>query len=235
MITIKFFASLKTIAEMEEKIIEVSNSISMDQLSEIISKTSPKMGEFIREKKVMISVNQEMADSETIIHDGDEVAFLPPFSGGSYNKEVNIMSTTTDSKVRIQLENFSVTDEIEVMKKVSRNIGGITTFLGTGRELSKGENITQLNFEHYPKMAEKKLEEIRLKAIKDYGIIDMSIIHRIGPIEIGENIVLIVAVGEHRKETFIACEWAIAELKRTTPIWKRETTSTGEVWVQDTP
>ena len=145
------------------------------------------------------------------------------------------MSKNTDSKVRIQLENFSVTDEIEVMKKVSRNIGGITTFLGTGRELSKGENITQLNFEHYPKMAEKKLEEIRLKAIKDYGIIDMSIIHRIGPIEIGENIVLIVAVGEHRKETFIACEWAIAELKRTPPIWKRETTSTGEVWVQDTP
>ena len=83
MITIKFFASLKTIAEMEEKIIDVSNSISMDQLSEIISNTSPKMGAFIREKKVMISVNQEMADSDTIIHDGDEVAFLPPFSGGS--------------------------------------------------------------------------------------------------------------------------------------------------------
>ena len=145
------------------------------------------------------------------------------------------MSTTTDSKIRIQLEDFSVTDEIEAMKKVSRNIGGITTFLGTGRELSKGENISQLNFEHYPKMAEKKLAEIREKSIKDFGIIDMSIIHRIGPIDIGENIVLIVAVGEHRAETFKACEWAIAELKRTTPIWKRETTSTGEVWVQDTP
>ena len=145
------------------------------------------------------------------------------------------MNTTTESKIRIQLENFSVTDEIETMKKVSRNIGGITTFLGTGRELSKGQNIAQLNFEHYPKMAEKKLEEIRQQAIKDYGIIDMSIIHRIGPIEIGENIVLIVAVGEHRKETFIACEWAISELKRVTPIWKRETTTNGEVWVQDTP
>ncbi len=145
------------------------------------------------------------------------------------------MNTATFSKVRIQQEDFSVTDEIETMKKVSRNIGGITTFLGTGRELSKGENITKLSFEHYPKMAEKKLEEIREKAIKDYGIIDMSIIHRIGSIDIGENIVLIVAVGEHRKETFVACEWAIAELKRTTPIWKRETTSKGEVWVQDTP
>ena len=145
------------------------------------------------------------------------------------------MSTALESNVRIQQENFVVTDEIEAIKKVSNNIGGITTFLGTGRELSKGENISKLNFEHYPKMAEKKLEEIRLQAIKDYGIIEMIIIHRIGEIDIGENIVLIIAAGEHRKETFKACEWAIAELKRTTPIWKRETTSTGEVWVQDTP
>ena len=83
MITVKFFASLKTIAKREEDRIEIENSISMDQLSEIISKTSPKMGDIIRDKKVMKSVNQEMADSETIIHDGDEVAFLPPFSGGS--------------------------------------------------------------------------------------------------------------------------------------------------------
>ena len=145
------------------------------------------------------------------------------------------MSTALESNVRIQQENFVVTDEIEAIKKVSRNIGGITTFLGTGRELSKGENISKLDFEHYPKMAEKKLEEIRIQAIKDYGIIEMIIVHRIGKIDIGENIVLIVAAGEHRKETFKACEWAIAELKRTTPIWKRETTSTGEVWVQDTP
>ena len=145
------------------------------------------------------------------------------------------MSTALESNVRIQQENFVVTDEIETVKKVSNNIGGITIFLGTGRELSKGENISKLNFEHYPKMAEKKLEEIRIQAIKDYGIIEMIIIHRIGEIDIGENIVLIVAAGEHRKETFKACEWAIAELKRTTPIWKRETTTTGEVWVQDTP
>ena len=145
------------------------------------------------------------------------------------------MNTALESNVRIQQENFVVTDEIEAIKKVSRNIGGITTFLGTGRELSKGENISKLDFEHYPKMAEKKLEEIRIQAIKDYGIIEMIIVHRIGEIDIGENIVLIVAAGEHRKETFKACEWAIAELKRTTPIWKRETTSSGEVWVQDTP
>jgi molybdopterin synthase catalytic subunit len=145
------------------------------------------------------------------------------------------MSTATESKVRIQKDDFNVHNEIEMMKRSSRNIGGIATFLGTGRELNKGENITKLNFEHYPQMAEKKLDEIREKAIQDFGIIDMSIIHRVGPIDIGENIVLIIACGEHRQEAFKACEWAIAELKRTTPIWKRETTSTGEVWVQATP
>jgi sulfur-carrier protein len=83
MITVKFFASLKTIAEKEEEQIEVQSPISMDQLSDIISKTSPKMGDIIRDNKIMISVNQEMADADTVIHDGDEVAFLPPFSGGS--------------------------------------------------------------------------------------------------------------------------------------------------------
>ena len=83
MITVKFFASLKAIAEKEEEQIEVQSSISMDQLSDNISKTSPEMADIIRDNKIMISVNQEMADADTVIHDGDEVAFLPPFSGGS--------------------------------------------------------------------------------------------------------------------------------------------------------
>ena len=83
MITVKYFASLKAIAEKEEEQIEVQSSISMDQLSDIISKTSPKMADIIRNNKIMVSVNQEMVDANTVIHDGDEVAFLPPFSGGS--------------------------------------------------------------------------------------------------------------------------------------------------------
>ena len=83
MITLKYFASLRDIAEKEEDSLDIENSITIDQLSDIISKTAPKMGAIIREKKVMISVNQEMASADTIIHDGDEVAFLPPFSGGA--------------------------------------------------------------------------------------------------------------------------------------------------------
>ena len=83
MITLKYFASLKSIAEKEEDQLDIENPITLDQLSDIISKTTPKMGELIREKKVLITINQEMASVDTIIHDGDEVAFLPPFSGGT--------------------------------------------------------------------------------------------------------------------------------------------------------
>jgi molybdopterin converting factor subunit 1 len=83
MITLKYFASLKSIAEKEEDQLDIENPITLDQLSDIISKTTPKMGEMIREKKVLVSINQEMASVDTIIHDGDEVAFLPPFSGGT--------------------------------------------------------------------------------------------------------------------------------------------------------
>ncbi len=83
MITLKYFASLKSIAEKEEDRLDIKNPITLDQLSDIISKTAPKMGEMIREKKVLVSINQEMASVDTIIHDGDEVAFLPPFSGGT--------------------------------------------------------------------------------------------------------------------------------------------------------
>lgn len=137
--------------------------------------------------------------------------------------------------VRIQREDFSINEEIGRVKESSRSIGGIVTFLGTGRDISKGKEIMSLEFEHYPGMAEKKLQDIRKKAIKDFDLIEASIVHRIGKIEIGENIVLIITAARHRKDAFKACEWAISELKRITPIWKREMTVDGEVWVEAHP
>jgi len=117
----------------------------------------------------------------------------------------------------------------------SKGIGGVTIFLGAARDFSKGESITGLDFEHYPGMAEKKLLDIRERALRNFDIIEMGIVHRVGTIDIGENIVLIVAASAHRNDAFMACEWAITELKRTTPIWKQETTGKGDVWVSETP
>ncbi len=137
--------------------------------------------------------------------------------------------------VRIQKDAFSTEEEVARVKAASRGIGAVVAFLGTARDFSKGESITGLDFEHYPGMAEARLRDIRERALKNFNIIEMSIVHRTGRIEIGEDIVLIAAASAHRNDAFMACEWAITELKRTTPIWKRETTGKGEVWVSETP
>lgn len=141
----------------------------------------------------------------------------------------------SEELVRIQRENFSINEVVEDVKKASKGIGAVVTFLGAGRDVSKGESISALEFEHYPGMAEKKLRDIRKRALENFNIIEMAIVHRTGPIDIGEDIVLIAAASAHRNDAFMACEWAITELKRTTPIWKRETTTAGEVWVSETP
>ncbi|MDO8426808.1 MAG: molybdenum cofactor biosynthesis protein MoaE [Deltaproteobacteria bacterium] len=142
---------------------------------------------------------------------------------------------TAEGLVKIQEKPFSIEEAVTKVKAASKGIGAVVTFLGTARDFSKGSVITGLDFEHYPGMAEKKLKDIRERALKNFDIIEMAIVHRTGRIEIGEDIVLIAAASAHRNDAFMACEWAITELKRTTPIWKRETTKSGEVWVSETP
>ncbi|MBI4714578.1 MAG: MoaD family protein [Nitrospirae bacterium] len=224
MVTVKFFAILKNLAGKEEARFDVGAGTTLKGLVELIHKEYPKVGEMIRDKKVLISINQEIGNDETPVKNGDEVGILPPFAGGGSNP-----------MIRIQKEDFSVDEEIARVKASSGNIGGIVVFLGTGRGTSRGRNIKKLDFEHYPGMAEKKLGEIREQALKDFDIIEVNIVHRISAIDIGENIVLIVVGAAHRADAFKACKWCIDELKRITPIWKKETTPEGEIWVEEHP
>jgi molybdopterin synthase catalytic subunit len=137
--------------------------------------------------------------------------------------------------VRVQREDFSIDEELRRVRQRSKRVGGIAMFLGTARDRSKGKEVDSITFEHYEGMAQKKLREIRARALKDFGIIEMLVLHRYGEIGIGENIVLIIAGAEHRAEAFQACKWAIDELKQITPIWKLEHTPEGEVWVEEHP
>jgi len=191
----------------------------------------PAIGELIQKKKVLVSVNQEIAHEDTTIQDGDEIALLPPFAGGTHMDHAG-----DDAQfVRVQREDFSVDAEINRVRGRSKRIGGIATFLGIARDRSKGRDVDSITFEHYEGMAQKKLREIRERALKDFDIIEVAILHRYGEIGISENIVLIVVGAEHRAEAFRACKWAIDELKQITPIWKLEHTPEGEVWVEEHP
>ncbi len=225
MVKVKFFAILKNLAGKEDAQFDIGSGIKLKDLVGMIDKEFPKIGEMIRNKRVLISINHEIGSDDTQIKDGDEVGILPPFAGG----------VKGSSMVRVQKEDFSTDEEINRVKASSGDIGGIVVFLGIGRGTSRGRSIKKLDFEHYPGMAEKKLNEIREQALKDFDIKEVNIVHRISEIGIGENIVLIVVGAAHRADAFKACKWCIDELKRITPIWKKETTPEGEIWVEEHP
>jgi molybdopterin converting factor subunit 1 len=224
MITIKLFAILKDKAGRDELHIN-SRSSTVSELLREVSNEYPALSEILSCGRILTAVNQEFVKGDAPVKDGDEVALMPPFSGGS----------GTPGHVHIQREPFSLDREIDRLKQASPSIGAIVTFLGTTRDISRGKQVTKLEFEHYPGMAEKKLGEIRARAIKEYGVIEVTIIHRTGVLPIGENIVLIAVAAGHRDEAFKACRFCIDELKRITPIWKKETTLEGEEWVEEHP
>lgn len=233
MVTIKLFGMTKSLAGNQGSLVlALANGRQVKDLVELLNAGYPMIGELIQKKKVLVSVNQEIAHEETDIRDGDEVALLPPFAGGT-----STMNETHDDAqfVRVQREDFSVDAEVNRVRGRSKRIGGISIFLGTARDRSKGRDVDSITFEHYEGMAQKTLREIRERALKDFDIIEVAILHRYGKIGIGENIVLIVVGAEHRAEAFRACKWAIDELKQITPIWKLEHTPEGEVWAEEHP
>jgi len=232
MVTIRLFGMTKSLAGNQDSLsVALGNGRRVKDLLELLHAGYPLIGELIHKKKVLVSVNQEIAHEETDIRDGDEVALLPPFAGGA-----PMDPASDDSQfVRVQREDFSVDAEISRVRGRSKRIGGISIFLGTARDRSKGRDVASITFEHYEGMAQKKLREIRERALKDFDIIEVAILHRYGDIGIGDNIVLIVVGAEHRAEAFRACKWAIDELKHITPIWKLEHTPEGEVWVEEHP
>ena len=232
MITVRLFGMTKSLAKnLSELSLELNGARQVKDLVALLEAQYPQIGELIHKKKVLVSVNQEIAHEETEIRDGDEIALLPPFAGGT-----SVGGQLDDAQfVRVQREDFSVDAEINRVRGRSKRIGGISIFLGTARDRSKGRDVDGITFEHYEGMAQKKLREIRERALKDFDIIEVAILHRYGEIGIGENIVLIVVGAEHRAEAFRACQWAIDELKQITPIWKLEHTPEGEVWVEEHP
>jgi molybdopterin synthase catalytic subunit len=227
MITVKLFGMTKSLADNQSSLtLALGKQQSVKNVVELVNKRYPKIGELIHKKKILVAVNQEIAHEDTKVQEGDEVALLPPFAGGS---------SENDLFVRVQREDFSVDAELKRVRSRSRRIGGIAVFLGTARDHSKGREVDGITFEHYEGMAQKTLREIRERALKDFDILELLIIHRYGEIAIGENIVLIIAGAEHRADAFRACKWAIDELKQITPIWKLEHTPSGEVWVEEHP
>lgn len=131
-------------------------------------------------------------------------------------------------RVEVTRNDFSIDEVCRALR--TPGTGAIVTFLGVVRGAGERE-VVRLEFEAYIEMALEELSKLREEAIKRFGLEDLAIIHRIGPIDRGENIVLIAAAGSHRDECFEAARFTIDRLKQLVPVWKKEVFADGEEWV----
>jgi molybdopterin synthase catalytic subunit len=139
------------------------------------------------------------------------------------------------AQVRIQYEDFSQDEEINALKSASKRMGGIGTFLGCARDFSEGRDVSEISFDAYGSMALSEMNKLRSDAIEKFDLLDARIVHRIGTVKGGDNIVFIAAGAERRVAALEACRWMIDELKQRVPIWKKEITPQGDAWVVPHP
>jgi molybdopterin synthase catalytic subunit len=133
--------------------------------------------------------------------------------------------------VRIQTEDFDLSQEVKQLRAGDARVGAVATFVGTVRDRNDGSDVAAMTLEHYPGMTEKSLEEIIEKAKARWDIFDVLIIHRVGPLDIEDQIVLTAVTSAHRGEAFAACEYVMDYLKTLAPFWKKEDTPEGARWV----
>ena len=133
--------------------------------------------------------------------------------------------------VRVQTEDFDVSQEMLVLRQKNPKIGAVASFVGVVRDLNDGDEVSALTLEHYPGMTERSLEEIVSEAKSRWNIYDALIIHRVGTLLPLDQIVLVLVTSAHRGESFKACEFLMDYLKTRAPFWKKEQTSSGERWV----
>ena len=135
-------------------------------------------------------------------------------------------------RIRVQHEDFDVSALTRDLVGQRRDIGAVVSFTGRVRDRSEAQNLRALELEHYPAMTEKALREIAEQAQARWAIDDLAIVHRVGRLEVGDNIVAVVTVSAHRRDAFEACEFLMDYLKTRAPFWKKEITTDGETWVE---
>ena len=133
-------------------------------------------------------------------------------------------------KIVIQTEDFDLTSEVELIKSTNSSIGAVVSFIGTVRDLTS-ESLISLTLEHYPGMTEKSLRSIADKAKKKWEIESVTIIHRVGTLGIGDQIVLVITSSKHRQAAFDSCNYIMDFLKTDAPFWKKEVSDKEEKWV----
>ena len=183
---------------------------------------------------IAVSVNAEYADRSRILEENDEVGLLPPVSGGGSGPDLSFLCAP-GLQTAVGLYRSPIESE-EIVKAIKRGEdGAVVVFDGIVRNNSRGRQTLYLDYEAYEEMADKQMRELAQEAVKRFGVRQVVIVHRLGRLQVGETSVLIVVASAHRAQAYEASRWLIDTLKKTVPIWKKETFVDGAVWADGEP
>jgi molybdopterin synthase catalytic subunit len=224
-VRVLFFGQLKEVAGRERDTLELPEGARVSDLLRRYAEVKPALEPYY--DAMAVALNQEYSEPEAALHDGDEVALIPPVSGGSETRagrprHIAIVGEKIDSQA-----------VIEAIKRPED--GAVTAFEGIVRNHSRNRRTLYLDYEAYEPMALRQLEELAEQALQRFAVREVAIVHRLGRLQIGETSVLIVVASAHRAAAFDACRWLIDTLKKTVPIWKKEHFDDGAVWADGEP
>ncbi len=203
-VVVRLFAGLRERAGWSTREVEAAT----------VAAVWPELGLGEEPEGLLYAVNREYAERERELQDGDEVALIPPVSGGAFR--------VTEEPLSLEAVVAEVADE---------QAGGIATFTGTVRRRSRGREVTYLEYEAYAEMAEDVMAQLAAQLLDRHELCAVAIHHRVGRVEIGEPSVVIAISAPHRQAALAACKEAIDTLKETVPLWKKEVYEGGEEWI----
>jgi MoaE-MoaD fusion protein len=213
---VRYFAIIRETLGRSEEIRVVDEGTTAGNLYDAIAAEAPRMASLKR--SIMLMVNQEYVAEGQVLADGDELALIPPVSGGAPTKFFKVTDKPLDPREVEQIVADTAT-------------GAIVTFTGTVRDNARGKSVKALDYEAYAPAAEKMLARIGDEITDKWGIDRVAIVHRTGLLNVGEASVVIAVSSAHRDEAFEACRHAIERIKEIVPIWKKEFYEDGAIWV----
>ena len=233
-VRVLFFGILKDLAGKSSDWLDVPEGASVREVLATYESKIPRLRESLA--SLALAVNQEYAGPDTKLKADDEVALLPPVSGGAPDGAGETPVQQPAGRRRYTSIVREIIDTQRIVAGLKRGEDGAAlVFEGIVRNQTRGRKTLYLDYEAYEEMALGQMESLANQALQQFQVRDVAIVHRLGRLEIGETSVLIAVTSAHRAAAFDACRWLFDTLKRTVPIWKKEHFEDGAVWADGEP
>ncbi len=233
-VRVLYLGMLREIAGRDKDVVQLEDNSRLADLFAQLQHRIPKLGDF--RGAIALAVNYEYSVGDTVLRDDDEVALIPPVSGGKATDE----SSTAELPVPLISEHARITSSsiksVPILAAIKKpEDGAVAIFDGIVRNNSRGRRTLYLEYSAYDRMALIRMEELARQALALFAIRDVQVVHRVGRLQIGETSVYIAVASAHRAAAFDACRWLIDTLKTTVPIWKKEFLEDGAIWADGEP